>query len=173
MINRFSVAFVAMLASLTFSSVEATDPTIEMLAKSSSNSSPFAYIYASSAQIGIGPGDVIKFTDLGYHGKNYDITQDGGVYIKKKGYYLIQFQALISSQASIALYRNGNLLEEAAFSNISTTAPITGNVIVALDNRDVLTIRSIENYKTFNTLAPSTITATTIPVAMTLQQLDN
>lgn len=170
--KRLSVLLMSLLCLLVLSSLGAANADyINEISRSSGNSAPYAYAYANCPQIGIGPNDIVELTSLGVHGRDFDLTSNGGLIVRKKGDYLIQFQVLASSQASLALFKDGQLIQESAFSNIATTAPITGNMIVTLSQRDVITLRSIENYKTFNTIAPVTIASPTIPVSLIIQRL--
>ena len=172
--KRLSIAILSLLGMMVLSTANAAVvENVQDISRSSGNSVPYAYAYATAPQIGIGPHDTVALTSLGVHGRDFDLTSDGGIVVKKKGDYLIQFQVLASSQASLALYKNGRLINESAFSNIATTAPISGVMIINLSARDVITLRSIENYKTFNTIAPTTITTPTIPVSFVIQRVDD
>lgn len=173
MLNRFFGVITACVGILTLSSAHAKNQSSNNEHANISNTIPVAYYYANTSQIGINPGDIIKLTTLGQHGKFFDITVDGEAVVNKHGYYIIQFQALVSSQASVALFKNGEILPETAFANLATTSPITGNVVVFLGSGDTISIRSIENYKSFNTMMPTTIQANSIPVALTMQRFDN
>lgn len=172
MLNRFFGVIAACVGILVLSSAARSQSSSEPQ-PAISNAIPVAYYYATTSQIGINPGDIVKLTTLGLHGKFFDITADGEAVVNKHGYYAVQFQALVSTQASLALFKNGEIVPDTAFANLATTSPITGNVVVFLGVGDTLSIRSIENYKSFNTMMPTTIQANSIPVAMTMQRFDN
>jgi hypothetical protein len=84
---------------------------------------------------------------------------------------MISYRVLANTQISLALYKNGVLIPETAFANISM--PLSASIIIPLKKKDVLTLRSIEVFKLFNTVAPLSTLTPTLPVAVTVQFLDD
>ncbi len=117
-----------------------------------------AYFYADQIQLGIAPHDVVKLTKIGTsYSRKFDLSPSGGFIVPFRGN---------------ALYVNGQIVPETAFSGTSTT-PISGSLIVYLNRNDDVTIRNIETAKTFNTMIPASTYVPTIPVSVAVQLIDN
>lgn len=132
----------------------------------------WAFFYADKAQVGVSPDGIIVFTDLdNKEDTRFDLSNSGGIIVPSTGNYLVNYRVLASNPASVALFRNGNLVKTSAFGSIAATTPISGSTILSLKSKDVLTIRSIENSKVFNTVIPAGSTCDTLPVSLTIQLL--
>ena len=138
----------------------------------SGNPVSHANFFANQLQMGIAPNQIVHLTNLGANNdRKFKLSANGGFVVPASGNYLISYRAVINAQASLALFENENIIPESAFSN-SGISPIDGNVIVSLIKNDVITIRSIELTKSFNTVIFVSSSAPTIPVAITVQLLD-
>lgn len=148
---------------------------IEMTSSNSANSGnpvSHANFFANQLQMGIAPNHIVQLTNVGANNdRKYQLSANGGFIVPARGNYLISYRAVVNSQASLALFENENIIPESAFSN-SGIAPIDGSVIVSLNKNDVITIRSIELAKSFNTVIFVSSSAPTIPVAVTVQLLE-
>ena len=132
----------------------------------------YAFYFSDEAQIGIGPNHIVALTNLGRNNSNhFELTSNGGFTVPKTGSYLVSYRVLANTQASLALFKNGILIPETAFSNTSTS-PIFGSVIIAIHKNDVITIQSIETVKTINTVVSVSTTTPSIPVSLTVQNFD-
>lgn len=152
----------------TFSSVQ-SQGILDIFGDSSS----YAFYYTDHAQSGVAPNHIVEISNLGTNSNSkFAVSTDGGMVVPAKGNYLISYRVLANSQVSLALYKNGNLIPETAFANTSAS-PVFGNVIIPLKKKDILTIRSIEISKTFNTVSPISTLTPTLPVTVTVQFLDD
>jgi hypothetical protein len=137
------------------------------------DSSSYAFYFTDHAQSGIAPHHIVEVSNLATNSNSkFDVSPDGGIVVPAKGNYLINYRVLANSQVSLALYKNGNLIPESAIANTSAS-PVFGNVIIPLRKKDVVTIRSIEVSKTFNTVSPVSTVTPTMPVTVTVQFLDD
>ena len=138
----------------------------------SGNPMSYANFYSHQLQMGIGPNQIVQLTDMGANNdRRYRMSANGGFIVPFSGNYLISYRVVVNSQISLALYENEDILSESAFTNTGI-APIEGNVIVSLTKNDVISIRSIEIAKSFNTVISVSSSVPTIPVAVTVQFLD-
>lgn len=133
----------------------------------------YGIFYTQNAQIGIAPNQIITITNQTIFKKSkFKISDNGGVIIPSRGSYSISYRVLTNSQVSLALFKNNEIIPESAFAN-TAASPISGTVIVSLRARDIITIRSIETAKTFNTVSPVSTSFPTIPVNMNIQIIGN
>lgn len=133
----------------------------------------YAFYYSNTAQVGIAPSHIVEITNLGTKTKSkYKLSSDKGIKVPSTGNYLISYRVLANTQVSLALFKDGVLIPDTAFSN-TTASPVLGSVIIPLDKKDVVTIRNIETAKTFNTVASVSSTTPTLPVNITIQYLGN
>jgi|GEM_PF-3265875 len=143
-------------------------------AKPSSNSQSidYAYYYTDQTQLGIGPNHIVELTNLGMNNnRRFELSSNGGFTVPNSGNYLISYRVLSSSQASLALFKNGVIMPSTAFSNTSSS-PIFGSAIIAIKRRDVITIQSIETAKVFNTVVSVSTVTPPLAVSLTVQSLN-
>jgi len=174
--NKSIYTLVLALALSISSNVQGAEVSdVEVASSRSANSgNPMSHanFYTNQLQMGIGPNQIVQLTNKGTtNDRKYNLSSNGGFIVPVNGNYLISYRAVVNSQISLALFDNENIITESAFSNTGI-APIFGNVIVSLNKNDVITIRSLEIAKTFNTVISVSTSAPTMPVAVTVQLLD-